>query len=59
VLFDKIASVYFISKHIYILALEMASPGNQQCASCIVPYTSPPPVAWLGVRIVGWTKAED
>ena len=36
-LFDKIASVYFISKKIYIniLALEMASPGNQHCAICI------------------------
>jgi len=22
-------------KYIYILALEMASPGNQHCASCI------------------------
>jgi len=35
VLFDKIASVYFISKIIYILALEMASPGNQLCVNCI------------------------
>jgi len=38
VLFDKIASVFFIWKNIYlgyILALEMASPGNQHCASCI------------------------
>jgi len=36
VLFDKIASVYFIwKKYINILALEMASPGNQHCASCI------------------------
>ena len=24
-----------LEKYIYILALEMASPGNQQCASCI------------------------
>ena len=31
VLSDKIATVYFI----YILALEMASLGNQHCASCI------------------------
>ena len=29
VLFDEIASVYFIWKYIKILALEMASPGNQ------------------------------
>jgi len=33
VLFGKIASVCFIC--IYILALEMASPGNQHCANCI------------------------
>jgi len=32
---DKIASMYFIRKYIYILALEMASPENQHCASCI------------------------
>ena len=31
-LFDKIASVYFIRKYAYILALEMASPGNQHCS---------------------------
>jgi len=31
-----IASVYFIWKHIYILARKMASsPGKQHCASCI------------------------
>jgi len=35
VLFDKIASVYFTWKYIYILASEMASPWNQHCASCI------------------------
>jgi len=36
VLFDQIASVYFISeKYISILALEIASPGNQHCANCI------------------------
>jgi len=35
VLFDKIASLYFIGEYINILALEMASPGNQHCASCI------------------------
>jgi len=37
VLFDKIASVCFIvfEKYTYILALEMASPGNQHCANCI------------------------
>jgi len=38
VLFDKIASVHFITlfeKYIHILALEMASPGNRHCANCI------------------------
>ena len=35
VLFDKIASVYFTWNYIYILALEIASPGNQHRASCI------------------------
>ena len=34
VLFDKIASVYFFEKYIYILALEMASRGNQHCTNC-------------------------
>jgi len=33
VLFDKIAFVF--EKRIYILALEMASPGNKHCANCI------------------------
>ena len=33
VLFDKIASVYFIRKCINISALEMASPGN--CANIV------------------------
>jgi len=31
----KIASVYIIERYIYILASEMASPGNQHCANCI------------------------
>jgi len=34
VLFDKIAFVSHL-KYIYILALKMASPGNQHCANCI------------------------
>jgi len=35
-LFDKNASyILFEKKHIYILALEMASSGNQHCANCI------------------------
>jgi len=33
VLFEKIASAYLFEKYIYISALEMASPGNQNCAS--------------------------
>jgi len=42
VLFDKIASVYFIrKKYIHIIALEMASPGNQHCANCIDTYLFP------------------
>ena len=35
VLFDKIASCILFEKHIYISALEMASPGNRHCANCI------------------------
>jgi len=35
VLFDKIASVYFIWFFFQILALEMASSGNQHFANCI------------------------
>jgi len=45
VLFDKIASVYSLfEKYIYILSLEMISPGNQHCAllylHTFVPYSS-------------------
>jgi len=32
--FDENSHILF-EKYIYILALEMASPGNQHCASCI------------------------
>ena len=35
VLFDRIASVHLFEKYIYILAQEMASPGNQHCVNCI------------------------
>jgi len=36
VLFHKTASVYFsLKKYIYIVALEMASPGNRHSANCI------------------------
>jgi len=34
-LFDKSVSVYFFEQYIYIVPLEMASPGNQHCARCI------------------------
>ena len=27
--------MFYLKKSIYILALEMASPGNQHCANCI------------------------
>ena len=36
VTFDKIVSVYFLfQKYIFILALEMASPGNRHCANIV------------------------
>ena len=35
VLFDKIDSVFYLINIFFILALEMASPGNQLCAHCI------------------------
>jgi len=35
VLFDKIDFVCFSWKYIYILAFEMASPGNPHCVNCI------------------------
>jgi len=31
----KLLPYILFEKYIYILALEMASPGNQHCASCI------------------------
>ena len=31
----KLLAYILFEKYIYILALEMASPGNQQCANCI------------------------
>ena len=43
VLFDKIACVYFIWKIIYILALKIASAGNQHCANCIGTLSFPNP----------------
>jgi len=27
--------VFYLKKYRYILALEMASPGNQHCANCV------------------------
>jgi len=51
-LFDKTASVYiaFEKKYIYILALEMASPGNRHCANCTGTLSFPicPPRAAAG-----------
>ena len=35
VLFDKSAPYALFEKYIYILAVKMASPGNQHCADCI------------------------
>ena len=50
VLFDKIASVYFIwQKYIYILALEMASPVNQHSTSCIGTLSFPVAMELLSV----------
>jgi len=40
VLFDKIACAYILfEKYSYILALEMASQGNQHCADCVTNFT--------------------
>jgi len=52
VLFDKIASVYFFEKYIYILALEMASPGNQHCAHCIGTLSLPTAVCGVFVPVI-------
>jgi len=43
VLFDKIASVPYMlfEKYIYILALEMASPEKQHCATSICTHSFP------------------
>jgi len=46
-LFDKIASVFFIWKNVYILALEMASPENQHCANCIGTLSTSIPISRL------------
>jgi len=35
VLFDKVLPYLLFEKYIFILALEVASPGNQHCANCI------------------------
>jgi len=48
VLFDEITSVYFIRK-IYILALEMASPGNRHCAICIGALSFP--IFWSALQL--------
>ena len=47
---DKITSVYFFEKkNIYNLSLEMASPGNRHCASCIGTLSIPTEV-WRAFR---------
>jgi len=54
VLFDKIASVgayILFEKCNYILALEMASPGKQQCASCIGTLSFPTPRSEFEVKV--------
>jgi len=50
VLFDKIASVPYMlfEKYIYILALEMASPGKQHCASSIGTHSFPIATVHMG-----------
>ena len=55
VLFDKIASCILFEKHIYISALEMASPGNRHCANCIGTLSFPVKTAQIpsSVCIVG------
>jgi len=39
----KLLPYILFEKYIYILALEMASPGNQQCTSCISTLSFPIP----------------
>ena len=41
VLFDKIASVYFIGKVYFYFCNGNASPGNQHCANCIITLSFP------------------
>jgi len=51
VLFDKILPYILSKKNIYILALEMASPGKQHCANCIGTLSYPTEsVALLGLH---------
>ena len=50
-LFDKIASVYFIWKNIFLFStLEIASPGNQHCASCIDTLSFPMTIGTVEAR---------
>jgi len=37
--------------YIYIIALEMASPGNQHCASCIGTLSFPIKHRWFSAKI--------
>jgi len=60
VLFDNIVPYYILfEKYICILALEMASPGNQHCANCIGTLSFPiPPLhySFLIPQEHGWQK---
>jgi len=38
-------AIFYLNKYIYILAVEMASPGNRHCANCIGALSFP-----LGVK---------
>jgi len=53
VLFDKNAFIYLLEKYMYILALEMASRGNQHCASCIGTLSFP---IWACTRLCAHTR---
>ena len=57
VLFDKIASVYFVGKYINIWSLQMTSPGNQHCANYIGALLFP--IVHRGVRTQGQMGSVD
>jgi len=49
VLFKKLLPRILFEKHINILAVEMATPGNQHCASCIGTLSFPIDRVWSGL----------